>query len=126
MNWGRKEALLMLAVVVLWTTMPAFACLPAMHSTEQSDCCNGMAHACDSSSMCAEPMCADGSCCQVHRQNAVAAMAPVYSPENSLELAFAPHPAGLQSRALAGVRVRSAFEAPPPKFLPDGAFILRI
>jgi len=34
---GRKGALLMLAVVILWTAIPASACLFAVHSTGQPD-----------------------------------------------------------------------------------------
>jgi hypothetical protein len=71
-------------------------------------------------------MCANGSCCQVHRQNAVVATVPLYSPEHAQKLAFVPHPAGLQSGAFSGARHRNAFEAPPLKFPPGGAFALRI
>ena len=121
MNWGRKSALLMLAVVVLWTAIPASACLLAEHSTGQPDCCRGMARAFDSSSMCA-----DGLCCQDHQQHAVVATVPLYSPELSQKLAVVPQQAGLQLRAFPGATHRNAFEAPPLKFPPGGAFALRI
>lgn len=121
MNWGRKGALLMLAVVVLWTAIPASACLLAVHSTGQPDCCRRMALEFDSPSMCA-----NGSCCQAERQNAAVATAPLYFPEQSQKPAFVPHQAGLQLRALSGAMRRNAFQAPPLKFPPCGAFALRI
>ena len=101
MNWGRKGALLMLAVVVLWTAIPASACLFAVHSTGRPDCCRGMAGEFDSPSMCA-----NGSCCQAERQNAAVATAPLYSPEQSQKLAVAPHQPGLHLRAFSSAMHR--------------------
>ena len=121
MNWGRKSAMLMLAVVVLWTALPAYACMLAAHSTGEPECCSGMAREFDSSSMCANP-----SCCQAERQNAAVATAPLYSSEQSQKLAFVPRQADLQLRAFSGVKQRNAFETPPLKFQPDGAFALRL
>ena len=121
MNWGRKSALLMLAVVVLWTALPASTCLLAAHSTGQPDCCRGMARKLASPSMCANP-----SCCQAERQNAAVATAPLSFPEKSLKLTFTQHQAGLQLRAFSRASHGNPFEAPPPKFQPDGAFALRI
>jgi hypothetical protein len=80
-----------------------------------------MARAFDSSSMCA-----DGLCCPAHQQHAVVATVPLYSPELSQKLAVVPQQAGLQLRALPGAMHRSAFETPPLKFPPGGAFALRI
>jgi hypothetical protein len=122
MNLGRKGALLMLAVVVLWAAMPASACLLAVHSTGQPDCCRGMVQEFNSPSMCAS-----GSCCQAERQNATVAAAPLYSPGQSQKLAVArPHQSGLRLRASACAIHRNAFETPPLKFPPGGAFALRI
>jgi hypothetical protein len=121
MNWGRKGAFLMLAVVVLWTAIPASACLLAVHSTAQPDCCRGMLLEFDS-----PPMCANSSCCQAERQSAAVATAPVYSPEQSQKLAVVLHQPGLHLRAFSCAMHRNASEAPPPKFPPGGAFALRI
>jgi hypothetical protein len=121
MNWGRKGALLMLAVVVLWTALPASACLLASHTTGQPDCCRGMAREFDSPSMCA-----NHSCCQAERQNAAVATAPLYSPEQSQKLALVPHQPDLQLRGFSRAMHQNAFDTPPPKFQPDGAFALRI
>jgi len=121
MNWGRKGALLMLAVVVLWTAMPASACLLAAQATGQPACCRGMEAGCDAPSAPA-----NASCCQTPRQNTAVAPAPLYSPHHSQKLASAPLPAGLQLPAFSGVTHRNAFETPPPKFPPGGAFALRI
>jgi hypothetical protein len=121
MNLDRKGALLMLAVVVLWAAIPASACLLAVHSTGQPDCCRRMVQEIDSPSMCAS-----GSCCQAERQNAAVATAPLYSPEQAQKLAVAPHQPGLHLRAFSCAIHRNAFETPPLKFPPGGAFALRI
>jgi hypothetical protein len=122
MNWDRKGALLMLAVVVLWAAIPASACLLAVHSTGQPDCCRGMVQEFDSPLMCGS-----GSCCQAGRQNAAVAAAPLYSPKQSQRLAVAPpHQPGLHLRASSCAVHRNAFETPPLKFPPGGAFALRI
>ena len=121
MNWGRKGALLMLAVVVLWTALPASACLLAVHSAGHADCCHSLVRECGSPSMCANAL-----CCQTHRQNDAASAVPVYSAQQSQKASFVPQQAGLQFRAASDAGTRPAFEAPPPKFQPDGAFALRI
>ena len=43
MNWGRKGALLMLAVVAFWAVMPVSACLLGTRHACQPDCCRAMA-----------------------------------------------------------------------------------
>jgi len=117
MNWGRKGALLMLAVVVFWTAAPACACLPATQPSGQHSCCRGMGRECGM-----PPMGMNGSCCQVQRQNIAVPPAPPYSPGHSQKLTFVPHQAGLESAA----SHRNAFQAPPPKFPPGCNSILRI
>jgi hypothetical protein len=121
MNWGRKGALLLLAVAVFWTPIPAFACLFAGHSTAQLDCCRGMAHASDSSSICA-----NDSCCQAERQNAAVTTGPLYSLEQSQKLAVMPHQPGSLLRASSCAEPLNAFKTPPPKFPPGGALALRV
>lgn len=121
MNWGRKGVLSMLAVVVLWTAMPASACLLAMHPAGQPACCRGMAQECGATAMGASD-----SCCQAHPQNAAVTPVPPYTLQHSQKLAFVPHLSGLQLNASSGAECRTAFEAPPPKFPPGGAFALRI
>jgi hypothetical protein len=57
MHVGRKRALLLLIVVVLWTAAPALACFPP---SAQPACCQGVMQGCDDPAM-------DGmACCQVH------------------------------------------------------------
>jgi len=58
MRVGRISAMLMLAVVVLWAAVPAFACLMP---SQQDDCCRQMMQATGSCDMDASQ-----SCCQVH------------------------------------------------------------
>jgi hypothetical protein len=58
MHMGRKRALLLLTVVVLWTAIPALACFTP---SAQPACCQGMMQGCDdSAAMSGMP------CCQVH------------------------------------------------------------
>lgn len=56
-SMSKQSAILLLAVVVLWTAVPAFACLmPTQHHA----CCQQMTQDCSTT------MGADSSCCQAH------------------------------------------------------------
>jgi hypothetical protein len=121
MNWDRKGVMLMLAVVVIWTAMPASACLLASHPMEQRDCCRAMANACESPAMGA-----DSSCCQVHGSVPALVSVQAYSQAQSQEAAALPSQVGAELPAVSGRTSMTAFEAPPPKFPPGGAFALRI
>lgn len=121
MNWGRKGALLMLAVVVFWAASPASTCLLASHSAGQPNCCGGMALSCDSPGMGA-----DSSCCRVQGNNPAFTPVPSFSVWHSQKLAAVEHQAGLELPAAPGGGYGNALETPPPKFPPGGAFALRI
>jgi hypothetical protein len=58
MHVGRKRALLLLIVVVLWTAAPALACFPP---SAQPACCQGVMQGCDDA-----PAMDGMACCQVH------------------------------------------------------------
>jgi hypothetical protein len=120
-NWRRKGALLMLAVVVFWTAAPVYACLSAMQPMGQRCCCRGMAMHCGSPETCA-----NGSCCQARRQRIVIAPVPPSTPQHAQKLAFVLHQAGLELLASSSAGYWNTFEAPPPKIPPGGAFLLRI
>src|ERR1035437_635001 len=120
MRLGRKGALLMLMVAVLWTAIPAFACLLGEQPTVQPACCRGMVRGCCNSKN------ASRSCCQVQGHNAAVAPALPYSPEHPQKLALGSHQPGLQPLTSSDARYGNTFEAPPPKFPPGGASILRI
>jgi hypothetical protein len=121
MNLCRKGALLMLAVVAIWATMPASACLLNMSPTGQPDCCRAMAQTCGS-----PVMCANSSCCQAKGENPAVPSVPPYSVGHSQKLAFVAHEAGMELRAVPGTAYMNALESPPLKFPPGGAFALRI
>jgi len=121
MNWDRKGVMLMLAVVVFWTALPASACLLASHPTGQRDCCRAMAKACDS-----PVMDADGSCCQVHGSKPALVSAQPYSPGQSQDTAALLYQIGIELPAISLSGYLNSSEAPPPKFPPGGAFALRI
>jgi hypothetical protein len=118
---SRRRALLMLAIVVLWTVLPVSACLRAMQTTGQHACCHGMAQACDSSAMDAS-----GSCCLVHRQSAAVAPVSPEAADHLQTLAMVPHPASLPVSAITSAERRNALAPPPPIFWSGGVSILRI
>jgi hypothetical protein len=121
MKSGKKGALLLLAVVVFWATAPASACLLGTRSSHLHNCCRAMARACKSASMTA-----DSSCCRVSGQNPAVTPVPPYSPEHTQDLVLAPQLVNAQLPAASGADYGNAFDAPPPKFPPGGAFALRI
>ncbi|MGD0158005.1 MAG: hypothetical protein ABSB50_18095 [Terracidiphilus sp.] len=121
MSWVRKGALMMLAVVAFWATMPVSACLLSAQHGGQPDCCRGMAQGCDSPGVGA-----GNSCCQVQGKNPAVTPAPQFTTEHLRKLALAPHQAGVQSPVAHGSGYRNTAATPPPKFPPAGAFALRI
>jgi len=121
MIWRRKGAMLLLAIVVFWTALPASACLLTGRSTAQRDCCRAMAKACSSTVAGAS-----GACCQIHGSNPAQVPVQPNSPAQSFETADLPGQAALVAPAIAVSGSTNAFEAPPPQFPPGGAFALRI
>jgi len=125
MNWGRKGALLMLAVVASWAAMPVLApvsaCLLGTRHVSQPDCCRAMAENSD-----APAMGADNSCCQAQGQNPAVPSVPPFSVGHSQKLVFVAHEAGLEPRAVPVIAYINPLDAPPLKFPPGGAFALRI
>lgn len=121
MNWGRKGAMLMLAVVVLWTAMPAAACLLPARSAGLPDCCRGMEQGGGSPSMSA-----DNSCCKVQHRDSATVPAFPYSANQSQKLAFVLNVADVEAPASSRAGYRNALESPPPKRSSGGSSILRI
>lgn len=121
MNWSRKGALLMLAVVVFWTAMPASACLLGFNPMRRHDCCRGMMRMCGSAATAA-----GGACCQAGPRNTVVAPDPPYSPEHAQKLVIIPHHVSPHSPAALRAACGNAFEAPPPKASSSSSSVLRI
>lgn len=121
MNWGRKGALLMLAVVALWTATPAFACLLTIEPAGQPACCRGMVQDCPM-----QGMGMNASCCQMRGSSDAVAPELPYSPEYAHQIAFALRETSLETSAGSGAGWRYALEVPPPKSSPGAIFILRI
>jgi hypothetical protein len=120
-NWGRKGALLLLAIVVAWTTLPASACLFTARTAGRPACCSGMAQDC--------PMCGMGlnvCSCRIDGRNAAFTPVPPYSPEHAQPLAFVSPPTRFDLPAAARTGRRNALESPPPKFQSGSVSILRI
>ncbi len=111
MSWGRKGALLMLAVVVFWTAMPVSACLLARQFPTQKDCCGAMARNCN-----APGSASNTSCCKTTRQEAAVTPATSYSYEQAQKLELVPGTANLLSLPQIHISLnRIAFETPPPR-----------
>lgn len=120
MDWGRKGTALMLAVVAIWATPAASACLLGMRHSSQPNCCRAMAQNCAASGMGVS-----SSCCRV--QGTSPAVTPVlpFPVGHSLKLTGLVHRAGSELLAVAGANHGNALDT-PPKFPPGGAFALRI
>jgi hypothetical protein len=121
MTWATKSALLMLALMVVWTAMPASACLLAAPTAGQQACCRNMALDCPS-----DGMAANGSCCQVSRENPAVTPGPLSAFEYPQRFAPVPTQATLQVPASQGAACHNVLEALPPDCSPGGISILRI
>jgi len=121
MNWGRKGALSMLAVVAFWATIPVSSCLLGTRHASQPDCCRAMAQTCDSPALSA-----NDSCCQVQGENPAVPSVPPFNVGQLQTLALVAHEAGVELPAAPGDTYINALESPPLKFPPGGAFALRI
>ncbi len=122
MSWGRKGALLMLAVVAFWTAIPVSACLLARQSPAQPDCCRAMARDCN-----APGSVSNNSCCKTYRQEAAVTPAPPFSPQHAQKLSFVPGTGNLRSPQQTHVSFnRITFETPPPKPAPGDSSKLQI
>lgn len=118
MRINRTGAILMLAVVVLWTAMPALACVlaPTHHA-----CCRDMAQECSSSAMNS-----GGACCQIHPSDSAVSVLITSAPERSFALfSIAVTPALAAPDAADAPALRMA-GASPPAASPGNNFILRI
>ena len=120
-SWGRKIALLMLAVAVLWTAMPASACVLMMQSSARPACCGDMAQAGTMRGISMNP-----SCCQIRGTVPAVAPAPPFSLDHSQQSAIVPYTSSLAAFVTRSNAWRDAFEIQPPKFPPGGIFVLRI
>jgi hypothetical protein len=122
MRWGRKFALLMLATVVLWTALPASACLLAMQPGTPPACCRrSMAQKCGMRGTDSK-----ASCCQTGSIDAAVTLVPPFSPEHSLKPLLVACPSSLERSATPVAGWRNALEAPPPRSSAGAISILRI
>lgn len=121
MEWSRKGVLLLLAVVVSWTALPASACLLAMQPARHAACCHGMAKMCGSAGMGTQ-----AACCRANPHNPTFAPVAPYASEHSQ-----PSASLINQIDFLGLVVRhlgnwNDLEAPPPHLSPGGSSILRI
>ncbi len=121
MHWGRKVALFLLATVVLWTAMPASACVLTMQAGAQHVCCGDMAQG---GAMHGMKM--TSACCQIRGTAPAFTPVPPFSPEHSLKPLLVENPICLERSATSDAGWHSAFEAPPPRSSAGAISILRI
>jgi hypothetical protein len=120
MKRGRRNALLMLVVAILWTAMPAVACSLTPDTMAQPACCTGMPSDCGQVGM------ASNLCCQVHGNSPVFSPAPLYSSEHLQSSAVVPHQGFLQSPPDIGTATSRLSNTPPPTASPGSISVLRI
>lgn len=82
MRVGRKGALVLLAVAVLWTAMPALASLT---SAAEAACCRGMARNC-----CSRAMVMHHTCCEVHAPEQAVPPGSASTPDQTVQFAQLP------------------------------------
>lgn len=121
MNGSRKGAVLMLVAALLWSALPASACLFPGHATGQPACCRGMTPDCPMNSKAMS-----SPCCQMHGQNVPVAPKTSFLSEHSQRITFLPHPADLESVRDSASLCRLAQSAAPPDTSPGASCILRI
>jgi hypothetical protein len=120
MNGGRKRVILMLVAALLWSVLPASACLLPGHAAGHDACCGGMPQHC--------PMCSTNmgtSCCQVHVQNVAVSPDLPFPLENLQRLAFVSPRANIGMSSIARAVNPNTIESPPENS-PGASSILRI
>jgi hypothetical protein len=118
MRVGRKGALVLLAVVVLWAATPALACLtPAA----QHACCQGMMQGCGSS-----PMMTNHACCRVQPPAPADPSGAASAADHAFQCAQLPVRVATLAPPSSTTVSNRITGAPPPESLPGNNSILRI
>jgi hypothetical protein len=121
MNWGRKFAPIIVAVLVFWTAIPALLCLPGMHPTPNHSCCVAMSNDCPSTTMDAS-----SPCCQLEGQSNALPQVSQDFLDHSPRVAILAHlDTLLVLNSFAG-RFQNTQEAPPPQSSSGSSSALRI
>ncbi len=121
MQWGRKFGPVLLAVLVLWTAIPALVCLPTMHPMANHSCCMAMAGECPSPEAGAS-----GTCCQIDQQSPTLPQASQFSIGHAPRLALVTRDEVVQPFVLSVAGQPSRLEAVPSKSSSGRASTLRI
>lgn len=106
----RKAGFVMLIAAVLWTAMPASACVPVPCSMGQLACCSRMVQECPAAGMTA-----NDSCCNIDGQIPVVSPAPFYSSDHSQRSVLAEHCLFLPAAFAPHAAQRNSIETSPPK-----------
>jgi hypothetical protein len=117
MSMGRKGAILMLAVVALWSAAPALAFLVAAPCRQ---CCRAMIADCDPAMLAAHP------CCQLQPPNAAVPPGPATATHFDSGLTHALVSLNLPDLAVSIGQGPDPSKAPPPRSLSGASSILRI
>ncbi|HEV2132778.1 MAG TPA: hypothetical protein VGR47_00815 [Terracidiphilus sp.] len=117
---SRKGGLLLLGVAVLWSVLPAGACLLTGHATARPACCTEMPQDCPT-----QGANMNAPCCQAHSGNpALVADTPLAL--DHLQTALAPNSLAPAVLDFAANPIPLISEAPPPTSPPGANSILRI
>ena len=116
MSMGRKGAILMLAIVVLWAATPVLGFLA---SASCHPCCRAIMMDCDSAIVAAHPCCQIQSSTAVPPAQAAVTSTPAGSSQTLASLDL-PDPSVLTRQG------PSLSKAPPPRSQSGGSTILRI
>lgn len=113
----------MLAVgfVVLWTAIPASACLFAHRSAGLPSCCRAMMRGSDCGATGI-----GGSCCQVQQPDTSTVPISPYTLGTAQRMALELSQSDFPTASTSGIEQRTPFEIPPPNPPPGGSPILRI
>ena len=120
MNWPRKTVLLLMALMMFWTTVPAVACAFSASQAGRPECCRNMA------ADCTRMMSAERPCCQLSPQRSTVEVTPLFSPEQNHQVFLAAYSAGLQFASGNEVSLVGALNRPMPNASPGSSTILRI
>jgi hypothetical protein len=116
----RQCGAVVMAFLVLWSVVPAAACLLPAGAMSRPACCSGMP------TDCTHTMSADRSCCELRYQDPAAEVIPPYSPVSTHEFLFILGQTAVQHGMDSPSYSSIAAHQPAPTSSPGISTILRI
>ena len=119
MSWPRKTVLFLMALLMVWTTVPAVACAFSV-GQDQPACCRNMGID------CTQMMSAERPCCRLSPQRSTVEVVQPFSPEQAHQFFLVAHSATLQLAFSNEVMLVGELNRPVPSASPGISTILRI